>query len=193
MFKISKEYQDKIKKVKNHFGIKNQESYIWTELEELKEAYNEYVKALMALVPVHKVFKNLASEIADCYFMGIQIEREELVKNIIYGFIRNRFYGYRLEELLEAAKKEMYFKIDRTLERIATGYYDKKEMVKHIKAIHFGSNFQYIWEVPENLEISLGDTVTVETYIGEKLVQVVECFEAVASGRKKVLKKLEGF
>ena len=40
MFEISKEYMDKIETVKNHFGIKAQESYIWNELEELREDWS---------------------------------------------------------------------------------------------------------------------------------------------------------
>ena len=45
MFEISKEYMDKIETVKNHFGIKAQESYIWNELEELREAAEKYENA----------------------------------------------------------------------------------------------------------------------------------------------------
>ena len=125
MFIIDTEYIRKIEYVKNNFGIKAQESYIWNELEELKAARDNFKKTVRSLkTPVEERVK-LASEMADCYFMGIQIERKELVTSIIINFTHDLFFPNEIEDLWSDVKKEMYFKIDRTIERIKTGYYEK--------------------------------------------------------------------
>lgn len=125
MFNIEPEYLKKIEYVKNHFGIKEQESYIWNELEELKTARDHFKETVRSLkTPVEERVK-LASEMADCYFMGIQIGRKELVTSIIINFTHGLFFPNEIEDLWSDVKKEMYFKIDRTIQRIKTGYYEK--------------------------------------------------------------------
>ncbi len=124
MFKISKEYMDKIETVKNHFGIKAQESYIWNELEELREAAEKYGNARKIKNDLTEERKNLVSEIADCYFMSIQIERKDMVQEFIIYFICDLLFPNQFIEFFKEVIEEMYFKIDRTIDRIKTGYYE---------------------------------------------------------------------
>ena len=124
MFEIDKEYLEKIEIVKNHFGIAAQESYIWNELQELKEATEIYKKGATSFEISSENRENVISEIADVYFMGIQIDRKELIETLILYFLNYIFYSFQIKVVLEAIKKEMYFKIDRTLDRIETGYYE---------------------------------------------------------------------
>ena len=129
MFKISKEYMDKIETVKNHFGIKAQESYIWNELEELREAAEKYGNARKIKNDLTEERKNLVSEIADCYFMSIQIERKDMVQEFIMYFICDLLFPNQFIEFFKEVIEEMYFKIDRTIDRIKTGYYEENNTI----------------------------------------------------------------
>ena len=53
------------------------------ELEELREAAEKYGNARKIKNDLTKERKNLVSEIADCYFMSIQIERKDMVQEFI--------------------------------------------------------------------------------------------------------------
>lgn len=96
--------KDKAVAIFNHFGLKEQ-------TRKLNEECYELCEVLLQLEQYK--YKDLVSEIAD-----IQVLLNEI----------KLFFGVKEQDVI----KEMEFKIDRTLKRIETGYYDKSTKVKEI-------------------------------------------------------------
>lgn len=91
--------KEKLLKIINHFGLENQRDYLNREYEELQAELEKYV--------VQGDECDILTEVADVFVLCLQFLYE---------------YGYDEEDL----KKEIEFKIDRTLERMEDGFYDKK-------------------------------------------------------------------
>lgn len=90
-------------KIINHFGEKNQREYLGKEYQELQD---EIYKLLNGET------EDILTEITDVLVITLQ-------------FIAKS--GYSFELLEENIKREVKFKIERTLQRIKEGYYEKKK------------------------------------------------------------------
>lgn len=133
---LNKEYKDKLEEIKNHFGEEAQKAKLLEELEEVEDEIEDYARNHIHYDAVRNPDTNidrLLDEIVDCYVVAYQVNKtyfiESLLEHISEGYMDD---GYKLikeikaereAKLLEIAK----FKIDRTLERIKTGYYSKPE------------------------------------------------------------------
>ena len=95
-------------KIIEHFGINNQQRKLQEEVFELQEAIIEYRYDENKIYPeVEKCLKeHIAEEIADVTV---------ILKEVQYIYKINR----------EDIRKKMKNKINRTLERIESGYYEK--------------------------------------------------------------------
>ena len=134
---LSEEYKEKLKTIKNHFGEDAQYKKFVEELKELRESlqhiwavrnkksYDELEEFLILQWDTYK--KGVLSEIADCYVVACQINEADFLRSyiedlelipphLIYQNTRNA-----RAKIIEIMK----FKIDRTIERIKTGYYEK--------------------------------------------------------------------
>ena len=87
-------------KIIEHFGGKSQREYLAREYQELQD---EIYKLL------NGEEENILTEITDVLVITLQF----MVKA-----------GYSFEHLEENIKKELKFKVKRTLERIESGYYE---------------------------------------------------------------------
>ena len=90
-------------KIINHFGEKNQREYLGKEYQELQD---EIYKLLNGET------EDILTEITDVLVITLQFMAKS---------------GYSFELLEENIKREVKFKIERTLQRIKEGYYEKKE------------------------------------------------------------------
>lgn len=89
-------------KIINHFGEKNQREYLGKEYQELQD---EIYKLLNGEA------EDILTEITDVLVITLQFMAKS---------------GYSFELLEENIKREVKFKIERTLQRIKEGYYEKK-------------------------------------------------------------------
>lgn len=64
--------------------------------------------------------------------------------------------------------------------------------VKYIKANHFGSQKDYFWKVDNDLDLTIGDIVEVETSRGPQIVQVKDIYNNIQNTNihKKVIRKV---
>lgn len=64
--------------------------------------------------------------------------------------------------------------------------------VKYIKANHFGSQKDYFWKVGNELDLTRGDIVEVETSKGPQIVQVKDIYNNIQDTHihKKVIRKV---
>ncbi|MDR2879169.1 MAG: hypothetical protein LBV03_04560 [Fusobacteriales bacterium] len=135
---LSEEYKKKLKIIKNHFGENAQYKKFIEELKELREAMyriqelkyrnpnpDDFEKFLILQWDTYN--SGVLSEIADCYVVAYQINETDFLRSyiedlelipphLIYQNTRNA-----RTKIIEIMK----FKIDRTIERIRTGYYDE--------------------------------------------------------------------
>lgn len=86
-------------KIINHFGEKNQREYLGKEYQELQD---EIYKLL------NDEKENILTEITDVLVITLQFMAKA---------------GYSFDFLEENIKREVKFKIERTLQRIKNGYY----------------------------------------------------------------------
>ncbi len=92
---ITKEQEEKLKRIYKHFGFKCQKEKLWEEMGE----YAEEVHSLEFFT------KNEKEELVDMYVVLTQL--------ILFSG-----YGNNLEKIVD-------YKINRTLERIESEYYEK--------------------------------------------------------------------
>ena len=130
---LSEEYKEKLKTIKKHFGEDAQYKKFVEELKELrdslhyiwpirsKKSYDELEEFLILQWDTYK--KGVLSEIADCYVIAYQINEADFLRSYIEDLelipphlIYQNTWG-KVAEI-------MRFKIDRTLERIESGYYE---------------------------------------------------------------------
>lgn len=95
--------KDDLLKIINHFGEKNQREYLGKEYQELQD---EIYKLLNGET------ENILTEITDVLVVTLQFMAKA---------------GYSFNFLEENLKKEMNFKIERTLQRIENEYYERKK------------------------------------------------------------------
>ena len=130
---LSEEYKEKLKTIKNHFGEINQKAKLLEELEEAENEIADYAGNYIYYAAVRDPNINidkLLEEIVDCCVVAYQIDKtdftERLLEDISDGYMDD---GYKLirevkfekeSKILEIARQ----KIDRTLERIESGYYE---------------------------------------------------------------------
>lgn len=134
---LSEEYEEKLKTIKKHFGEINQKAKLLEELEEVDNEFGNFEYGITEINIILEDLKNkdqkiinILNEIADCFVVAVQLNKEELTNSILEGLWSSSFddghlaYIYILydmeSEVLEIARQ----KIDRTLERIESGYYE---------------------------------------------------------------------
>ena len=135
---LNGEYKKKLEIIKNHFGEEHQYKKLVEEMkefsEELEILYFKDDKDFMDIF-TDSVFQNgkaiekLLEEMVDCYVVAYQINKIEILEYILFLMFNYRYFDFGRkilpimkgkEKALEIAKQ----KIDRTLERIESGYYD---------------------------------------------------------------------
>ena len=134
---LSEEYKEKLKTIKNHFGEVHQKAKL---LEELEEVDNEFWNFEYGFTEIDMILEdlknkdqkiiNILNETADCFVVAVQLNKEYLTNSILEGLWSSNFDGGHLayfyillnmeSEVLKIARQ----KIDRTLERIESGYYE---------------------------------------------------------------------
>ena len=127
---LSEEYKEKLKTIKKHFGEDVQSKKLIEEMEEFKcEAekfrQNNFIFRLDGTADISEILE----ELTDCCVVAEQINKIgflgfylDLVFIHYFGdslLFRNLYFKNK-DTILEIARQ----KIDRTLERIETGYYD---------------------------------------------------------------------
>ena len=127
---LSEEYKEKLKTIKKHFGEDVQSKKLIEEMEEFKyEAekfrQNNFIFRLDGTADMSEILE----ELTDCCVVAEQINKIgflgfylDLVFIHYFGdslLFRNLYFKNK-DTILEIARQ----KIDRTLERIETGYYD---------------------------------------------------------------------
>ena len=130
---LSEEYKEKLKTIKKHFGEDAQYKKFVEELKELrdflhyiwpirsKKSYDELEEFLILQWDNYK--KGVLSEIADCYVIAYQINEADFLRSYIEDLNlipTHLIYQNTWGKVTEIMK----FKIDRTLERIESGYYE---------------------------------------------------------------------
>ncbi|WP_435309655.1 hypothetical protein [Sebaldella termitidis] len=134
---MNNEYMGKLKAIKKHFGEINQKAKLLEELEELQDALDavnpiwlikksddDFEEFLISQWDTYK--KGVLEEIADCYVIAYQIDKASFLRNYIESL--DSFSSHLIYQNTRNARGKvaeiMRFKIDRTLERIESGYYE---------------------------------------------------------------------
>ncbi len=126
-------YKYKLEMIEEHFGVINQKAKLWEEIEEFQIAIRRAKRNLrnfnnLLLIPQNAV--DVIEELTDCYIVAYQIDKIRLVELLLSSIILENFrnakdplnslIAHYDSKILEIAKH----KIDRTLERIESGYYE---------------------------------------------------------------------
>lgn len=133
---MNNEYMGKLKAIKKHFGEDAQYKKFVEELKELrdslhyiwavrnKKSYDELEKFLILQWDTYK--KGVLSEIADCYVVAYQINEADFLRSYIEDLelIPPHLIYQNTRNARGKVAEIMRFKIDRTLERIESGYYE---------------------------------------------------------------------
>ena len=133
---LSEEYKEKLKTIKEHFGRDAQYKKFVEELKELRDSlryiwpirseksYDELEEFLIFQWDNYK--KGVLSEIADCYVIAYQINEADFLRNYIEDLelIPPHLIYQNTRNARGKVAEIMRFKIDRTLERIESGYYE---------------------------------------------------------------------
>ena len=129
---LNGEYKKKLEIIKNHFGEDAQYKKLVEEMKELEDEFIRFIKLSSSYIrnPKKEKVQNLLNELADCYVVAYQINETEYIDRIAHYYSEQYFGSRRMinhiihvsgkDVILEIAKQ----KIDRTLERIESGYYD---------------------------------------------------------------------
>ena len=134
--KLNKEYKKKLIVIKEHFGEDAQYKKFVEELKELrdslhyiwpirsKKSYDELEEFLILQWDNYK--KGVLSEIADCYVIAYQIDEADFLRSYIEDLelIPPHLIYQNTRNARGKVAEIMRFKIDRTLERIESGYYE---------------------------------------------------------------------
>ena len=127
---LSEEYKEKLKIIKEHFGEDVQAKKLIEEMEEFKHEIEKFhgdniILRLDGAVDLSKILE----ELTDCCVVAEQIGKIEFLEFyfnsiLVYYFddimlFRNLYFKNK-DTILEIARQ----KIDRTLERIESGYYE---------------------------------------------------------------------
>ncbi|MCP1225697.1 hypothetical protein [Sebaldella sp. S0638] len=131
---LNEEYKNKLKTIKNHFGEINQKAKLLEELEEFERAIREFYlcnkNTIKALWSKKTDISKILEELTDCYVVAEQINKIDFLEFVLIPMLEfyildvnllERFFKHgKRGEIIEIARQ----KIDRTLERIKTGYYE---------------------------------------------------------------------
>ena len=129
---LSEEYKEKLKTIKNHFGEEHQYKKMVEEMKELEDEFIRFIKLSSSYIrnPKKEKVQNLLNELADCYVVAYQINETEYIDRIAH-YYSEQYFGSRrmINHIIHVSGKDVILKIarqkiDRTLERIETGYYD---------------------------------------------------------------------
>lgn len=107
---------DKYLNIINHFGINNQCNKLQEEMNETLEAINE----------LEEVFNREARHEDEDFFEEIAKKRNHVIEEIgdVLTILTQFIFFYQIEK--KELDSVMDFKLNRTLDRIKTGYYEKK-------------------------------------------------------------------
>ncbi len=126
---LSEEYKEKLKTIKNHFGEDAQSKKLIEEMEEFKYevekfSQNNFIFRLDGTADISEILEELtdccvvAEQINKIGFLGFYLDLVFIHYFDDAMLFRNLYFKNK-DRILEIAKQ----KIDRTLERIETGYY----------------------------------------------------------------------
>ena len=127
---LSEEYKEKLKTIKNHFGEDAQSKKLIEEMEEFKYEVekcrqNSSILRLDGTTYISKILE----ELTDCCVVAEQINKIKFLDfyfNLVFthyfddSLLFMNLYSIYQNTILEIARQ----KIDRTLERIESGYYE---------------------------------------------------------------------
>ena len=127
---LSEEYKEKLKTIKNHFGEGVQSKKLIEEMEEFKcevEKFrqNNFIFRLDGTADISEILE----ELTDCCVVAEQINKIRFLDfyfNLVFthyfddSLLFMNLYSIYQNIILEIARQ----KIDRTLERIESGYYE---------------------------------------------------------------------
>ena len=133
---LNEEYKKKLIVIKKHFGEDAQYRKFVEELKELrdslqhiwavrnKKSYDELEEFLILQWDTYK--KGVLSEIADCYVIAYQIDEADFLRSYIEDLelIPPHLIYQNTRNARGKVAEIMRFKIDRTLGRIESGYYE---------------------------------------------------------------------
>lgn len=135
---LNEEYKNKLEIIKNHFGEEHQYRKLLEEIEEFNgELETLYFKDDKGFTDIFtdsvfqddKALEKLLEEMVDCYVVAYQINKIEILEYILFLMFNYRYFDFGRkilpimkgkDRILEIARQ----KIDRTLERIKSGYYE---------------------------------------------------------------------
>ena len=131
---LSEEYKEKLKTIKNHFGEDAQNKKLIEEMEEFKYEVEKCRQNsfILRLDGRTTYISKILEELTDCCVVAEQINKIMFLDfyfNLVFthyfddSLLFMNLYSIYQNIILEIARQ----KIDRTLERIKTGYYSKPE------------------------------------------------------------------
>jgi hypothetical protein len=157
---------DRIKKIAEHYGLEAQIEQLLEEMEKLEQTVNELW--LLEAVNIGGSRRALASQLAK-EIAGTEIMLDQ-IKHLL-----------KIEGGVDDWKEH---KLERTLEKI-----EPEKTVKVIIGTHEISlnptAKEYVWRIPDDLTVKVGDIVRVNTKRGQDNALVLEVREIPISEAKK--------
>ncbi len=135
---LNEEYKKKLESIKNHFGEEHQYRKLFEEIEEFnKELEILYFKddkdftdiSTDSVFQEDAAIEKLLEEMVDCYVVAYQINKIGILEYILFLMFNYRYFdfGRKILPIMKGREKALEIarqKIDRTLERIESGYYE---------------------------------------------------------------------
>ena len=134
---LNDEYKMKMITIYKNFGEDAQYKKLIEEIEEFREELeNVYFKddedndIEDSILWNSEAINKLLEETVDCFVVAYQINKIEFLEHVLFLILSYRYDECAEDILIFLRKKEKVleiarYKIDRTLERIKTGYYEK--------------------------------------------------------------------
>ena len=123
--------REKLNIILKHFGEEHQREYQKLEVYELGIALNKFWYFKQELImkgeskyKLSEVIEELIDEIADVCVFNMQLTNYDLCESLEIICERYDIKEFCLEHK-QTIKERIFFKVDRTLERIKEGYYEK--------------------------------------------------------------------
>ena len=123
--------REKLNIILKHFGEEHQREYRKLEIYELEIELNkfwyfkqEFIMKGESKYKLSEVIEELIDEIADVCVFNMQLTNYDLCESLEIICERYDIKEFCLEHK-QTIKERVFFKVDRTLERIENGYYEK--------------------------------------------------------------------
>ena len=140
---LNEEYKKKLDIIRKHFGEEHQYRKLIEEMKEFSveltavylndnEEFTDIFKD--SIFQNNEAIKKLLEEMVDCYVVAYQINEISFLKDILYLMVNHDYldFGLKILHILENKKECLEIakqKIDRTLERLESGYYPNSNIV----------------------------------------------------------------